>query len=339
MIRRRPPFTLRPATTEDEEMLGILEGNPRPPGLLAVPKDGVRIIERNSEILGAFRAFRQADRILVAWILIRPEHRSRGIDRRLLRLIQHQADASRFPVELHVLRVDDRALALTRRLGFAVVETGDTHHVLRWEGRRTARRTRRGPPPADRREMTLGPHEWLLLAGSVLAGQQMIPMGVEAALGLSVLVFVALVLQGLRKRKRHGRLLLRLGWFTRTTALILGLAFVAASFTLLRTDHPGAGRAAPLAAGLAILFFTYAPRTMEIRRRGTLLPFRRGWVSASDVRGFCWEGERDDDLVIDLTPDPQTGLPRVYRRAIRRSHLAAVDAALEAMLVPVAIDE
>ncbi len=324
MARIPRPYILRSPTREDGKTFDL-------PDL-----SDVRVLARDGQALGAFRALRHGSRLVVDLIRMRPGQE--GLLAPLLRLIRKQADASRFPVELHIPITDEALRLAADRLGFRYVEADDVRQVVRFEGRRTRRHrrsvARRLGRPSRRRELTLGPHEWLLLAGSVLAGQQMAPLGVTTAIGMSVLVGIALLVHAWRKKSRHGALLVRVGWITRATAIILGIAFLVATFTLLESEIPGASRASPLAAGLALLYFLYAPRTLEIRRRGLLLPFRRGWVSVREIVDFSWAGENDDELVIEFTPDPETGLPRVYRRTFARSRIPTIGSALEMLVTP-----
>jgi len=299
----------------------------------------VRVLARGGRALGVYRAIRHGNRLVVDLVrLLADQSDHADLLTSLLRLIRKQADASRFPVELHIPNSDEALRRAADRLGFRYVEADDTRQVVRFEGRRTRRHrrsvARRSGRPPRRRELTLGPHEWLLLAGSVLGGQQMARFGVPTAIGMSVLVGIALLVHAWRKKSRHGSLLVRVGWITRATAIILGIAFLAATFTLLESEVPGAPRAAPLAAGLALLYFLYAPRTLEIRRRGLLLPFRRGWVSAREIVDFSWAGENDDELNVEFTPDAETGLPRVYRRTFARSRIPTIDIALETLETP-----
>ena len=47
------------------------------------------------------------------------------------------------------------------------------------------------------------------------------------------------------------------------------------------------------------------------------------------IRPIHAAAQNGDELTVEHTPDPDTGLPRVYRRTFARSRIPAVDAALD----------
>ncbi len=80
--------------------------------------------------VGLLQVTRDAERIRLAEIELLPEHQSRGIGSEVIRDLIEEARAAALPLELQVLKVNP-ARALYERLGFAVYDETDTHHLMR----------------------------------------------------------------------------------------------------------------------------------------------------------------------------------------------------------------
>lgn len=146
LMARRSPITLRPATDDDEPFLRALHHACYRPYVEGIwgwdeadqdrrfrdawsPADRL-VVELLGEPIGVLWTSRRSDHIFIAGIEILPRHQRGGVGTGLLRQVLTQADAERISVRLQVLR-NNPARNLYERLGFGLVETTDTHHVMR----------------------------------------------------------------------------------------------------------------------------------------------------------------------------------------------------------------
>lgn len=91
--------------------------------------DGVQVIERYGTLAGYLEVEQHDDHIEIRNIVIAPDAQGRGIGSALIGDIIARADARQVDVLLRVHKVNPRAHALYRRLGF--VDTGETEtHIL-----------------------------------------------------------------------------------------------------------------------------------------------------------------------------------------------------------------
>jgi len=91
--------------------------------------DRVRVITADGHEVGILASVAAPDCVNVNQLFVLPEHQGRGIGRRAMKAVVAEADELGLPVRLRVLRVNPRAEAFYRRLGF--VPTGQTGtHVL-----------------------------------------------------------------------------------------------------------------------------------------------------------------------------------------------------------------
>ncbi len=73
---------------------------------------------------------RQSDFLKIHKLFILPEYQSRGIGEGAMMLIIKDADNSKLPVRLRVLKVNPKALAFYQRLGFKQIGETDTHILM-----------------------------------------------------------------------------------------------------------------------------------------------------------------------------------------------------------------
>lgn len=84
--------------------------------------------------IGFVKVRREPDALYLASIYLLPPWQSRGLGSAIVRDLQRRAAREGVPLRLQVLRANERARALYRRLGFAIAETTATHHQMRWCG-------------------------------------------------------------------------------------------------------------------------------------------------------------------------------------------------------------
>ena len=139
--------TLRPATEDDSEFVYDLKRQALGPYIEAtwgwdeaVQRDlhGQQFTPSETQVfvvgatpVGCVRVRRKNDEVVLVSIYILPAWQSKGIGAEALADLLREAHARHVPMRLRVLRVNERAIALYKRHGFEVVETTDTHYVMR----------------------------------------------------------------------------------------------------------------------------------------------------------------------------------------------------------------
>jgi ribosomal protein S18 acetylase RimI-like enzyme len=89
--------------------------------------NNVHVIEIEGHLAGFLDVIHHVDHIDIANIELDPTFQGRGIGRTLLQQVIEDADARNLDVRLQVLKVNSRANALYRRLGFELDSESDTH--------------------------------------------------------------------------------------------------------------------------------------------------------------------------------------------------------------------
>ena len=100
---------------------------------MAYPGAGHRLILDNAEPIGRILVHRAAGRIELVDISLLSEHRNRGIGTALLRELIEESRKSRASVRLQVLRNNEGAIRLYRRLGFAIVNEDEIRYHMEWK--------------------------------------------------------------------------------------------------------------------------------------------------------------------------------------------------------------
>jgi ribosomal protein S18 acetylase RimI-like enzyme len=143
-------MTLRPAATNDKEFLWWLhqatmreyvdktwgwdDNWQRERFDAGFDPNTLQIIEADHETIGYISVQRKPEEIFLTSIEIAPGFQNRGIATQLILELFAEADLSRKPVRLFVLKVNP-ARRLYERLGFECVEETNTHYVMRrWPG-------------------------------------------------------------------------------------------------------------------------------------------------------------------------------------------------------------
>ena len=86
-----------------------------------------RIVRESGVDVGVVALVRGPDCYILNQLFILPVYQSRGIGEACMMLIIREADEQRLPVRLQVLKVNERAIAFYRRLGFAQTGESDAH--------------------------------------------------------------------------------------------------------------------------------------------------------------------------------------------------------------------
>ena len=102
-----------------------------------------RVIEVEGTDVGILALVRRPDCVNVKQMFLLPEHQGRGIGTACVKRLIAEAAASALPLRLQVLKVNDRAVAFYRRLGFGSTGESDTH-ILMERGSREDRLSTRG---------------------------------------------------------------------------------------------------------------------------------------------------------------------------------------------------
>ncbi len=88
------------------------------------------VIQYNGNDIGVLCVIQEPDRLIVNQLFSLPEYQSKGIGKACMQMVIQRADKASLPIWLKVVRVNLRAIAFYRKLGF--VETGetDTHKLF-----------------------------------------------------------------------------------------------------------------------------------------------------------------------------------------------------------------
>jgi ribosomal protein S18 acetylase RimI-like enzyme len=92
-----------------------------------------RIINSDGTDVGIVAMAVASDRVHVHQLFLLPEHQGKGIGGECMALILEEARQLGLPVRLCVLKVNPRALAFYRRLGFTRTGETDTHDLMEKE--------------------------------------------------------------------------------------------------------------------------------------------------------------------------------------------------------------
>lgn len=90
-----------------------------------------QIILREDNLLGRLLVDRREHEIRCIDLALLPEYRNAGIGTLLLRQLQEEANRSRKPLRLQIIRFN-RAVNLLERLGFARTSETGTHFQMEW---------------------------------------------------------------------------------------------------------------------------------------------------------------------------------------------------------------
>jgi ribosomal protein S18 acetylase RimI-like enzyme len=91
----------------------------------------IQIVVQEGRDIGALTVIRAPDELVLGNIEILPALQGKGIGSRVVRVLLAEADASRIPLRLQVLKTNPRARSLYERLGLRVVSETVTHDVMR----------------------------------------------------------------------------------------------------------------------------------------------------------------------------------------------------------------
>ncbi len=89
-----------------------------------------RIISLAGTDVGIMAMVVAPDCVKLNQVFVLPEHQGKGIGRECMLLVMEEARQLGLPVRLGVLKVNPRAMAFYRRLGFTQTGETDTHHLM-----------------------------------------------------------------------------------------------------------------------------------------------------------------------------------------------------------------
>ena len=89
-----------------------------------------RVIALGASDIGILATVAGPDCVKVNQLFLLPEHQGKGIGRRCMLMIIEEARRLHLPVRLRVLKVNPRALAFYKRLGFTCTGETDTHDLM-----------------------------------------------------------------------------------------------------------------------------------------------------------------------------------------------------------------
>ena len=92
-----------------------------------------RVIAADSKDVGFIAVARASDCLNLNQLFILPDHQGQGIGDACMAIVFEEAESLGLLVKLRVLKVNPRALAFYRRLGFEVVGETDTHDLLEFK--------------------------------------------------------------------------------------------------------------------------------------------------------------------------------------------------------------
>ena len=88
------------------------------------------VIQASGADVGVLALVRESDCVKVNQLFILPAYQGRGIGTACMMRVIEEADAAELPVRLRVLKVNSRAIAFYRRLGFRIIGEDDTHILM-----------------------------------------------------------------------------------------------------------------------------------------------------------------------------------------------------------------
>ena len=91
-----------------------------------------KVIQVSGMDVGIMSIVLELDCVKVKQLFILPEYQGRGIGRTCMMRIIEEAAASGFPIKLRVLKVNSRAVAFFKRLGFRNIGETDAHVLMEW---------------------------------------------------------------------------------------------------------------------------------------------------------------------------------------------------------------
>ncbi|HLC30177.1 MAG TPA: GNAT family N-acetyltransferase [Dehalococcoidia bacterium] len=91
-----------------------------------------RVINLAGTDVGIMAVVVAPDCVKVNQLFLLPEHQGKDIGRRCMLLIMEEARELDLPLRLRVMKVNPRALAFYRRLGFVRTGETDTHDLMEW---------------------------------------------------------------------------------------------------------------------------------------------------------------------------------------------------------------
>lgn len=91
-----------------------------------------RIINQAGTDVGIMALVKAPDCVKVNQLFLLPEYQGKDIGRRCMLRIMKEARQLGLPVRLRVMKVNPRALAFFRRLGFMRIDETDTHDLMEW---------------------------------------------------------------------------------------------------------------------------------------------------------------------------------------------------------------
>ncbi|MBD3243353.1 MAG: GNAT family N-acetyltransferase [Chitinivibrionales bacterium] len=96
------------------------------------------VVEKLGKAVGIMARVREQDRVKLNQLFILPQYQSRGIGTECIKHVIRDAANSGLPIELGVLKINQRAMNLYARLGFSATGESETHvYMQRSSGRAT----------------------------------------------------------------------------------------------------------------------------------------------------------------------------------------------------------
>jgi len=92
--------------------------------------EGFRIISVAGTDVGVISADVAPDQVKVNQLFVLPEHQGQGVGRACMVLIIEEARQRHVPVRLRAMKVNPRAQAFYKRLGFTAIGETDTHVLM-----------------------------------------------------------------------------------------------------------------------------------------------------------------------------------------------------------------
>jgi len=89
-----------------------------------------RIINLAGTDIGIMAMVKEPDCMRLNQLFLLPEHQGKGIGHKCMLMIMEEAHQLGLPVRLRVLKVNPRASAFFKRLGFTRTGETDTHHLM-----------------------------------------------------------------------------------------------------------------------------------------------------------------------------------------------------------------